>query len=88
MAARLNPKHQEFVKAKIQGTQLINRLQNHALGKLKDKMTDSQVKAADILLRKIVSDAPKDVRLGDPNGQPLVAPQFIINPVKPVERGS
>lgn len=84
MAARLNNRHQDFVKAKIQASQLVNRLQNHALGKIKKGMTDSQVRAAMGLLGKVISDAPKDVRLGDPNGEPLQAPQFIVNPTKPV----
>ena len=33
MAARLNPKHDEKTRLEIQGSQLINRLQDFALGK-------------------------------------------------------
>jgi hypothetical protein len=70
MAARLNRLHQESVKARIQATQLILRLQNHALGKLKRKMSASQVKAAYTLLKFVISEAPK-VLAGDPDN-PLV----------------
>lgn len=56
MAKRLNPRHQESVRAKIQASQLINRLQNHANGK--NKMTATQIRAAEILLSKSVSNAP------------------------------
>lgn len=62
------------MKKKIQGSQLINRLQNHALGK--NKMSATQVKAADILLSKILSDAPKE--LSGPGGKDL----FPFNSVK------
>ena len=56
MAARtLKPRHQDDVRAKIQASQLINVLTNHALGKkLLEK--DSQVNAALGLLRKVVPD--------------------------------
>lgn len=50
MAARLRPRHQEEVRTKIQASQLINRLTNHALGKV--DMTATQVQAVRILLDK------------------------------------
>jgi len=56
MAERLNPRHQESVRAKIQTTQLINRLTAHALGKLKKPMDASQVRAAEVLLKKRLPD--------------------------------
>lgn len=74
MAARLNRRHQQSVKDKIQGSQLVNRLQNHALGKC--DMTASQVKAAQILLGKIVSDAPKEITGAE--GAPLMASPVIV----------
>lgn len=55
MAARLRPKHQEEVRTKIQASQLINVLQNHALGKT-EEMSQSRIKAIEILLRKSVPD--------------------------------
>lgn len=44
----------EEARTKIQTTQLVNRLQNHAFGKL--EMTDSQVRATQILLKKRIPD--------------------------------
>ena len=56
MAARLNNRHQESVKAKIQASQLINRVQNHALGEL--ELSQTQLDACKFLLNKIISNAP------------------------------
>lgn len=52
MAARLNRRHQDFVRDKIQATQLIKRLTNHALGEL--ELTQTQIRAIEILLNKSV----------------------------------
>lgn len=55
MAARLNKLHQEDIRKKIQASQLINVLQDHALtGEGEFSMT--RMKAIEILLRKSVSD--------------------------------
>lgn len=55
MAARLNKLHQEEIRRKIQASQLINVLQNHALtGAGEFSMT--RMKAIEILLRKSVAD--------------------------------
>jgi phage repressor protein C with HTH and peptisase S24 domain len=54
MAARLNTRHQETVRDKIQASQLINRLQDHALGDL--ELSASQIKAIEVLLRKSIPD--------------------------------
>lgn len=56
MAARLRKTHQDDVRVKIQATQLINVLQNHALGKTKRELSPSRLKAIEILLRKSVPD--------------------------------
>lgn len=55
MAARLRKSHQEDVRLKIQASQLINVLQNHALGK-SEELSQSRIKAIEILLRKSVPD--------------------------------
>jgi hypothetical protein len=55
MAARLRKTHQEDVRTKIQVSQLLNVLQNHALGKLKD-LTPTRLKAIEILLKKTLPD--------------------------------
>lgn len=54
MAARLRKRHDEQTRHKIQASQLINRLTNHALGEV--EMSSTQVKAADILLKKRLPD--------------------------------
>lgn len=54
MAARLRPHHQEEVRAKIKTSQLINRLTDHALGKV--EMSATQVTAAATLIRKTLPD--------------------------------
>lgn len=54
MAARLNRRHQDLVRDKIQANQLINRLENHALGEI--DLSQTQIKAIEILLRKTLPD--------------------------------
>jgi hypothetical protein len=44
----------EEARAKIRTTQLINRLQDHGVGKV--KMSQSQVRAIEILLKKVIPD--------------------------------
>lgn len=51
---RLSPKHDEKTRAKIQTSQIINQLQKHVKGEV--GMTSSQIRAADILLRKALPD--------------------------------
>jgi hypothetical protein len=65
MAARLRPKHQDEVRAKIQASQLINRLSNHALGK--SEMSQTQIKAAEILLKKSMPDLSATELSTDPD---------------------
>lgn len=55
MAARaLRKTHQDDVRAKIQTSQLVNRLNDHALGII--ELTASQIKAIEILIRKTLPD--------------------------------
>lgn len=56
MAARLRVKHQDEVRLKIQTSQLINVLQNHALGINENELSVSRIKAIEILLRKSMPD--------------------------------
>ncbi len=44
----------EVVRKRIQATQLINRLQAHAIGEV--EMSATQIRAAEILLRKAIPD--------------------------------
>jgi hypothetical protein len=55
MAARDRIQHDENTRKKIQASQLINRLTNHALAD-EDIMSQSQVNAAKVLLGKILPD--------------------------------
>ncbi len=55
MAARLNKLHQDDIRQKIQASQLINVLQNHALN-AEGEISPSRMKAIEILLRKSIAD--------------------------------
>jgi len=60
--------HQDDVRAKIQASQLINRLTDHALHDLELSVT--QIKAIEILLRKSLPDLSA-VELTGEGGGPL-----------------
>lgn len=64
MAARIRKHHQDEIRAKIQASQLINVLQNHALGK-EGELTASRLKAIEILLKKSVPDLSQVQGSGD-----------------------
>lgn len=71
MAARTKrPNHDDKTRKKIQASQLINRLTNHALGKLEKPMEASQVRAAEILLKKTIPDL-SNVEMTGEGGGPL-----------------
>ncbi len=63
MAARINLKHDVATREKIQTSQLINRLNGHANGE--NEMSPTQVKAAEILLRKSLPDLSAVTLSGD-----------------------
>jgi hypothetical protein len=65
MAARIRKKHQDEIRMKIQASQLINRLQNHALSTEVDELKPSQLKAIEILLKKSVPDLQSTEITGD-----------------------
>lgn len=54
MAARMRTTHQDDVRAKIQTSQLLNRLEKHALGDL--DLSATQIKAIEVLVRKTLPD--------------------------------
>lgn len=55
MAARkFSPQHDAATRLKIQTSQLVNRLSDHANGKV--DLQPTQVKAIEILLRKVLPD--------------------------------
>ena len=69
MAARKQLWHPDDVKAKIQASQLINRLTKHALSD-EPIMDASQVAAASKLLNKVLPDA-KPEQAGDTPEKPI-----------------
>lgn len=71
MAARIRKHHQDEIRAKIQASQLINVLQNHALSG-EGEITPSRMKAIEILLKKSVADLSSVELTGDPENPVVV----------------
>lgn len=70
MAARtLNKYHADHIRQKIQASQLVNRLTDHAMGKI--ELEPTQVKAIEILLRKSVPDLSSVQHSGEGGGPML-----------------
>ena len=69
MAARMRKTHQDDVRTKIQASQLINVLQNHALG-VSEELSPSRIKAIEILLRKSLPDLQSVEHTG-PDGKAM-----------------
>lgn len=64
MAARTRKvKHDDFTREKIRTTQLVNRLEKHALGEI--SMEPTQVRAIEVLLRKSLPDLSSVTLSGD-----------------------
>lgn len=63
MAARLNPRHTEMVRQKIQAGVLIDRLQKHVAGEI--EMTATQIAAANSLLDRSVAKLSQIQHVGD-----------------------
>lgn len=68
MATRLQPRHQDAIKAKIKIGNIINRLEKHINGEI--EMTSAQVTSAKILLDKTMSNAPTEI--GGVGGEPIL----------------
>ena len=65
----INKLHQDDVRKKIQVSQLLNVLQNHALGE-SEELSPTRMKAIEILLRKSMPDMASVTISGDAD-QPL-----------------
>jgi hypothetical protein len=65
----INKLHQEDVRKKIQVSQLLNVLQNHALG-IDEELSPTRMKAIEILLRKSMPDMASVTISGD-SDQPI-----------------
>lgn len=61
--------HHEETRAKIQTSQLINRLNDHALGTV--ELGQTQVRAIEILLKKTLPDLTAIQVSGDEEGGPI-----------------
>lgn len=72
MAARLRKTHQDDVRTKIQASQLINVLQNHALGK-GGELSMTRMKAIEILLKKSIPDLSSVELAGDADNPVAIA---------------
>lgn len=67
MAERLRKRHQEEIRTKIQTSQLVNVLQNHALGVDAGEITPTRMKAIELLLKKSLPDLSSTEITGDPD---------------------
>jgi hypothetical protein len=70
VAARLRKTHQDDVRTKIQVSQLLNVLQNHALGKL-EELSPTRLRSIEILLKKTLPDLSQ-IEASGPGGGPIV----------------
>jgi hypothetical protein len=68
--------HQEDVRAKIQASQLVNRLTDHVLGRT--EMSPTQVQAAKILLGKTLPDLSAVELAGEGGGEIVHRVEFAI----------
>jgi hypothetical protein len=75
MAARLRKLHSDDVRAKIQTSQLVNRLTDHALGKL--ELSPTQVRAIEVLMKKTLPDLSAIQLTGGDEGSSPILIQLI-----------
>lgn len=75
MPARLNPRHTEEIRKKIQASVIIERLQRHVEGKL--EMTATQVNAANSLLDRSVAKLSQIQHTGEDGGPIKIAKVLI-----------
>lgn len=68
MAARIRKQHQEDVRARIQVSNLITRVQKYALGELADEdISPNRLSAIKLLLSKSLPDLTSVEITGDPD---------------------
>lgn len=81
MAGRpMNKLHQDDVRKKIQASQLLNRLKDHAFGDV--ELSQSQIKAIEILLKKSLPDLSAVTIAGD-DDNPLRIESIVRKIVDP-----
>jgi hypothetical protein len=89
MAARLNRNHSELVLKRIKTSQLVNRLQDNAFGKI--ELTEGQIQCAKFLIERTVAKAvmPQDLNINgnltcifrDPTDRPVEMNGYHRKPV-------
>lgn len=86
MAARLNLRQQEQTRSAIQTSQLVNRLQDFALGQRGVDLDAPRLKAIEILLRKTLPDLSA-VTIGGDEDNPVNlvhrVERVIVDPANP-----
>lgn len=65
MAARLRPRHQDDIRAKIKVSNIIDRLEKHIAGEI--ELSPTQVTSARILLDKTMASLSATEHSGDPD---------------------
>lgn len=83
MATRVSLAHNAKAREKIQTSQLINRLMDHALGKV--ELSASRIKAIEILLKKTLPDlaqmtiegGDKPIQYAQVSSEPLTADEWL-----------
>lgn len=81
MAIRKNTRLDQKSRDKIQASQLVNRLNKHALSD-EEIMTSSQIRAAEILLKKILPDL-SNMEFKDEEGNNTLPTTITVNVVSP-----
>ncbi|MCB9965767.1 MAG: hypothetical protein H6855_06770 [Rhodospirillales bacterium] len=76
---RLNPKHDEKTRLKIKTSQIINQLIKHVKGEV--EMANSQVRAAEILLRKTLPDLKTIEHVQENDNKPIVIQRVVIDDI-------
>lgn len=83
MAARLNKRHQDMIREKIKGSQLVNVLTDHALGE--KELAPSQVTAGLGLLKKVIPDLKATEHTGK-DGDVLFPEALELTIIRPKKR--
>ena len=76
MAARMRKTHQDDVRSKIQTSQLVNRLTDHALGKI--ELSPTQVRSIEVLLKKSIPDLQAIQLSGDENNPVAISTVKLV----------
>jgi hypothetical protein len=72
MAARLTREHDQKTRDRIKTSQLVNRLQQNALGLLPEEMSAGRIRSAEILLKKVMPDLQAVEHKGDESAPMVV----------------